>query len=897
MRFILLTIALAFSTFLSSAQTLIINEVSNGPSGTKEYVEFVVVDQTVVYDCGSTAPPCIDIRGWIFDDNNGWHGPTGIAGGALRFSFDPLWECVPVGTIILVYNDGDFDGTVMPADDLSMLDGNCRLVVPVSNTLIERNATTPGDVACSYPAAGWIPGGIWTHHGLNNTADCARLVDLSGCEVFSVCYGAANNLNTLIYFNGAGGQRVYFFNGIDPYDQSNWTNGCASPGTCGTQDQTPGAPNNAANAAYIAQFNNGCTPIPPVTISASSVDGACACTGEATAVGGGSIPGYTYEWFDSGMTPIGQTAATATNLCDGTYFVTVTSSIGCQESTSVTITNGSTPTASILPQSDICFNAGIVAMSATPAGGTWSASCGTCIDASTGELDPLLAGLAVTVNYDITGSCPSSDDITFNITQLPDAGSDGSISLCPQDAPVDLFNSLNGLPDAGGTWSPALTSGTGVFDPTIDAATIYIYDATNGCGSATASVTVTILPLVDATIDPVATLCVNDAAIGLVAATGGGVWTASCGSCINASTGEFDPSAAGAGNHTINYTLSGTCGNTDDITINVTAVIASTITPVSVLCVNEAAVALTAANTGGTWSATCGACVDASTGAFNPNAAGAGTHTVTYTISGSCGSSDTETITVSPVVSANINAAGPLCDNGAPTTITAVNSGGIWSASCGNCINTSSGVFNPSAAGAGSHTVSYTSTGNCSETQSIIVIVNSMTVIASANTTSGSAPLIVNFSETGMAANTWSWDFTDGGTSTDQNPAYTFNSAGSYTVTVTGTDGICSDAATITITVESDLFIPNAFSPDNDGFNDFFVIQGLLAYPGNSITIMNRWGDKVFSASPYVNDWDGTSNNSALTLYGKQVVDGTYFYFLELEDGRKFNGFVVKKSK
>jgi hypothetical protein len=53
------------------SQTLIMNEVSNGPAGNQEYVELVVVSNAVTYTCTNLTPPCIDIRGWIFDDNSG----------------------------------------------------------------------------------------------------------------------------------------------------------------------------------------------------------------------------------------------------------------------------------------------------------------------------------------------------------------------------------------------------------------------------------------------------------------------------------------------------------------------------------------------------------------------------------------------------------------------------------------------------------------------------------------------------------------------------------------------------------------------------------------------------------------------------------------------------------
>ena len=88
-----------------------------------------------------------------------------------------------------------------------------------------------------------------------------------------------------------------------------------------------------------------------------------------------------------------------------------------------------------------------------------------------------------------------------------------------------------------------------------------------------------------------------------------------------------------------------------------------------------------------------------------------------------------------------------------------------------------------------------------------------------------------------------------------------------------------------------DIGIPDGFSPNGDGLNETFIIEGLDAYPGNSIYIFNRWGNKVFSASPYHNDWDGTSD-SDLSIGRDALPVGTYFYVLELKDGQKRSGFV-----
>jgi gliding motility-associated-like protein len=78
------------------------------------------------------------------------------------------------------------------------------------------------------------------------------------------------------------------------------------------------------------------------------------------------------------------------------------------------------------------------------------------------------------------------------------------------------------------------------------------------------------------------------------------------------------------------------------------------------------------------------------------------------------------------------------------------------------------------------------------------------------------------------------------------------------------------------------ITVPEAFSPDNDGINDLFVIEGIENLPGQSITIYNRWGVQVYSAQPYLNDWNGTSQSN-LNVGGDELPTGTYFYILDTQ--------------
>ncbi|MEL6867461.1 MAG: gliding motility-associated C-terminal domain-containing protein, partial [Bacteroidota bacterium] len=76
------------------------------------------------------------------------------------------------------------------------------------------------------------------------------------------------------------------------------------------------------------------------------------------------------------------------------------------------------------------------------------------------------------------------------------------------------------------------------------------------------------------------------------------------------------------------------------------------------------------------------------------------------------------------------------------------------------------------------------------------------------------------------------------------------------------------------------LSIPNAITPNDDGVNDLLIIDGMERYPKSELSILNRWGDLVFYARPYLNDWGGTYE-------GQPLPEGTYYYILRTDLGNK----------
>ena len=108
-------------------------------------------------------------------------------------------------------------------------------------------------------------------------------------------------------------------------------------------------------------------------------------------------------------------------------------------------------------------------------------------------------------------------------------------------------------------------------------------------------------------------------------------------------------------------------------------------------------------------------------------------------------------------------------------------------------------------------------------------------------------------------------------------------------------DTIYSSATTIGL---SEVIIPNAFSPDGDGVNDVWEIQGLNGRGGYVLRVFNRWEIKVYETTDYRNDWQGTSNVSSFIGTDNSLPEGTYFYVLEWQDGRApLSGFIYIKRR
>lgn len=114
-------------------------------------------------------------------------------------------------------------------------------------------------------------------------------------------------------------------------------------------------------------------------------------------------------------------------------------------------------------------------------------------------------------------------------------------------------------------------------------------------------------------------------------------------------------------------------------------------------------------------------------------------------------------------------------------------------------------------------------------------------------------------------ANWWEWDFDGEAISFEQNPTYTFQDTGLQTVTLlVANESACLDTIFRTIDVEpkTTYFLPNAFTPNGDGENDFYLGKGYLdGISDFRMEIWNRWGEIVFETNDPLEGWNGTKYN------------------------------------
>ncbi len=801
----------------------------------------------------------------------GWVDPAGIAGETLpngttvltvtlkAIASSGMDESVDiVGTIITpieATNSQQCFLTVTPennvAIDLNPIAVNCpdNMTVCIDAAAFELSGATP--VGGTYSGTGVDAGffdpataGTGTHtitydftDGNNCSNACSYTITVAALPVVN-CPS-----NTTVCIDAA----PFALSGATPvggtYSGPGVSAGTFNPATAGVGPHTiTYSYTNANNCSNTCTYTITVAALPVVNCPSNTT----VCIDAAPfALSGGAPMGGTY----SGP---GVSAGTfnPANAGVGTHTITYsyTNASNCSNTCTYTITVAALPVVNCPSNTTVCIDAAPFALSGgTPMGGTYSGP-----GVSAGTFNPANAGVGphtITYAYTNASNCTNTCTYTITVAALPVLSCPGDMTVCIDAAPF----ALSGATPVGGTYSgPGVSAGT--FNPAnagVGTHTItYSYTNANNCSkTCTFHISVTSTPVVNCPSNT--TVCIDAAPFALSGGTPmGGTYS---GPGVNA--GMFNPATAGVGPHTITYayTNGSNCMGSCTYMITVISVPVASCPPNMTVCVDASPFALSGGTPmGGTYS---GPGVNA--GTFSPAAAGLGMHTITYTYTGgnNCMSSCTFTIKVNSLPEVSCPANSAVCIDVTPFALTGgLPAGGVYSGAGVNA-----GVFNPSNAGVGPHTITYTYTAlnNCSKSCTYTITVNGLPVVSCpSNMTvcadaapfalSGATPMGGTYSGPGVSAGMF-------------NPATA--GAGTHTITYLYTNGNnCSASCTFTITVNA---LP------------------MVSCPGNMMVCVDATPFALSGASPGGGTYSGTGVsggvfNPAAAGLGAHTITYTY---------------------
>jgi len=356
---------------------------------------------------------------------------------------------------------------------------------------------------------------------------------------------------------------------------------------------------------------------------------------------------------------------------------------------------------------------------------------GIVINSSTGEIDVAASTPGTYRITYTTSNCVNSSTQDITINALPTVAISGTLSYC--NGSNTTLTATAGL--SSYLWSTGET--TQAINVTAGSYTVTGTDA-NGCSATSSSVTVTELPLDDASFSYSANSYCQNAASNptTTPATPGGTFSSTTGLSINSTTGEINLAASTVGNYVVTYnTPSGNaCPNSSTQNVEVLAVdVASLSYPASSYPQSGTDPSPTfSPQNGGTFTATpSGLSIDSSTGVIDLSASSVNSYTITYTSGGTC--QDTATFSLGIVsVDASFIYSTPICKFDSNPTPTVATAGGAFTASPSGLTfaNASTGEIDLSNTAVNTYTITYTVSGVLS-TQSVEV--EGATAIATVN--------------------------------------------------------------------------------------------------------------------------------------------------------------------
>ncbi len=645
---------------------------------------------------------------------------------------------------------------------------------------------------------------------------------------------------------------------------------------------------------------NGCTATETVTINEPTLltasisvatDASCygADDASATAQGSGGTTNYTYAWSS------GDNTAQAINLEPGVYTCTVTDANGCTATVDTVLNEPDTLIGSISAGTNVSCNGGNDgSITATAAGGTpgtgytytWSNN------QQSAQISNLPAG-TYTVTVTDANSCTST------VTAAVNEPSVLSVNLTNVED-ISCFGEQDGKATASATggvfpytysWS---NGGTAMTETTLTVGTnsVTVTDA-NGC-TATASTTISEPTQLSVVASGNVNICFGSNTT-LSASANGGVSPYS----YHWNNGFVGASLTVSPNVTTQYTVyasdvNGCRSATDTTQVLVLPMLSVNTTPDASICEGDS-VQINAQASGSNSNYTYAWSTGQSTpGPFvvSPDT----TTTYTITVTDNCGSPTVVkdiVITVNPLPDVDFEA--DTLEGCNPTTVnftnnTTISEGGFnsssWQWDFGNGETTN--FISPALIydSAGTYTVSLIATSKKGCTDSL-VIDDYITIHPVPKAGFDAEPIIgnliypvVDFEDQSTGATIWHWEFGDSTNSTLSEPSHEYPDTGIYFVTMRVENNFgCWDEASdrIVIQPEFTVYIPDAFTPDDDDINDIFKPKG-VGFTTYRMQVFDRWSNLVYNDHGEDIGWDGKR------LGGSEAEQGVFIYYIYFRD-------------
>jgi gliding motility-associated-like protein len=623
---------------------------------------------------------------------------------------------------------------------------------------------------------------------------------------------------------------------------------------------------------YTITGSNGCTstatatvtvnPLPIITASSATVCPTLPGTLNANGAGGAG----TYTWSTGATTP----SVTITPASTTVYTVVGTDANTCSSFATATITVNPALVLTIGGTSPLCQGA-TLSLSVTPGVAPWvwngpNAYISNAQNPSIVNAQPNMSGTYSVAAADANG-CTDTAFINITVNPLPLPVASNNSAIC-----ANQTINFTGVCPTGTSFSwtgpnsySVVAQNSNINNAQVNVSGIYtltVKDANNCVNSDTTLVIVNPNPVV--TVNSPFVCIGNSATLTAAGANATYTWTAS----PDLSSGIGSPVTCTAIT-TTSYSVTGI-----NLTgCNTTVVSVVTVNPLPIVQVNSNSICFgkntTLQATGAnlySWSPATG--LSNNTGqTVIASPTTSHTYIVTGTDINGCVSKDTSIVKVNPLpslISSPFTTTGcePLCVSFSNTgTSTGTYN---WNFGDGKSDNT------PAPSHCYSHgsftaNVVLTDSNGCVATAASLVVAFPKPIAnfyASPQPTTILNPEIKFLDGTsgGAIIQTWNWNFGDGaGFSPVQNPYYTYKDTGSFPVMLTVVSNLgCRDSIVIYVTIDDEylIYVPNAFTPNFDGINDFFMpkCEGVVDY---QLWVYDRWGQLAFHTSDLYQGWDG----------------------------------------